>query len=283
MQIDSLAIYPIKGVQAVSLETAGVEARGLQGDRRWMIVDANDKFVSQREEPRLTMIKADLSEEGLVVVLPGEMPMQVARPEGLKRASVRIWRSVVDAALVDDGINHRLSNFLGRAVKLVFMDDKANRFSNPDWAGEDAHVSFADAYPILLTTTASLKALNDAIGDEGGAPVSMNRFRPNVVVDSPSAWDEDGWSSIQIGNLVVDLVKPCDRCIVPTVDQKAGEARSDNQPTRALTRIRRSADERVRGVLFGWNMIARTEGTICVGDRVNVLERRKAWPIGSNP
>lgn len=279
MQIGSLAIYPIKGVQAVPLETATIEARGLEGDRRWMIVDADDRFITQREEPRLATIKAKTAEEGLIVELPGEMPMQVPKPEGSGRASIQIWRSVVDTALADKTVNERLSIFFGRAVRLVFMDDKACRFSSPDWAGADAQVSFADGYPILLTVTASLTALNDTICDQGGAPVSMDRFRPNVVVEDSLAWDEDSWATIQIGDLVFDLVKPCTRCIVPTIDQRTSKARLDNQPTRALTMIRRSADERVKGVLFGWNMIARTEGVIRVGEEVNVLERRKAWPI----
>lgn len=283
IQIGSLAIYPIKGVQAVVLQTANVEATGLVGDRRWMIVDANDKFVTQREEHRLAMIQSELSEEGLALALPGEMSMQVPKPEGSKRASVQVWQSVVDAAVADEAANERLSAFFGRAVRLVFMDERASRFSNPNWAGEDAHVSFADGYPILLATTASLTALNHTINHQGGAAVSMDRFRPNIVVEGASPWEEDGWAVIQIGDLVFDLVKPCTRCIVPTFDQMTGEPRPDNQPTRALTKIRRSADERVRGVLFGWNVIARAEGTIRVGDEVKVLERRKAWPIRSSP
>ena len=279
MRTTSLAIYPIKGVQAVSLKTANVETRGLEGDRRWMVVDADDLFITQRDAPHLSMIRAEPCEGGLIVALPGEAPIQVARPEGSRRLSVRVWRSIVDAALADDAVSDRLSTFLGRAVKLVFMDDQASRFSNPDWSDGEAPVSFADGYPILLATTASLAALNDTIQDQGGAPVSMERFRPNVVVDSPLAWDEDSWATVQIGDRTFDLVKPCTRCIVPTLDQTTGEARPDNQPTRALTRTRRSADERVKGVLFGWNMIARTEGAIRIGDEVTVLERREAWPI----
>lgn len=283
MQIGSLATYPIKGVQAVALGTANVEARGLVGDRCWMIVDSDDRFVTQREEPRLATIEAGLYGEGLALDLPGEMSLWVAKPDGSARVSVRIWQSIVDAAVADDAVNERLSAFLGRAVRLVFMDERANRLSNPEWAGEDAYVSFADGYPILLTVAESLAELNDTIEDQGGAPVTMDRFRPNIVVEGSSAWEEDGWAAIQIGDLVFDLVKPCTRCIVPTYDQVTGEPRHDNQPTRALTKTRRSADERVRGVLFGWNVIARSEGTIHVGDEVNVLERRQSWPIRCSP
>lgn len=225
------------------------------------------------------MIKAEPSERGLAITLPDEAPVQVGKPDGSKRLPVRVWRSTVDAALADEAASDRLSAFLQRAVKLVFMDDEASRFSNPIWAGEEAPVSFADGYPILLTATASLNALNDTIQGQGGAPVLMERFRPNVVVDGVSAWDEDGWAAIQIGDLVFDIVKPCTRCIVPTFDQRTGYPRSDKQPTRALTRSRRSADERVKGVLFGWNMITRNNGSIRVGDEVKVIERRETWPI----
>lgn len=283
MQFTSLSIYPIKGTSAVSLTSANVEARGLEGDRRWMIVDADDKFITQREEPRLALIKAEPSERGLTMTLPGALPVLIARPDGSKRLSVRVWRSTVNAALVDEAVNDGLSACLQRAVRLVFMDDQASRFANPLWAGEEALVSFADGYPILLAVTASLNALNDMIGDQGGTPVSMERFRPNLVVDGAAAWDEDGWAAIQIGDLIFNVVKPCDRCIVPTFDQRTGDARSDNQPTRALTRIRRSADERVKGALFGWYMIARTSGSIRLGDEVNVIERRESWPIQTSP
>ncbi len=244
-----------------------------------MIVDTDDRFITQREEPRIATIAAEPSAAGLAISVPGEAPIQVAKPDGSKRLSVQVWRSTVDVAIADQAVNDRLSRLLQRAVKLVFMGDEARRFANPDWAGHEAPVSFADGYPILLTSTASLAALNETIADEGGAPVSMDRFRPGIVVDNTSAWNEDCWAAIQIGNLVFDLVKPCTRCIVPTLDQRTGEARADNQPTRALTKIRRSADERVKGVLFGWNLVARTGGSIRVGDDVKVLERREAWPI----
>ncbi len=279
MQTTSLSIYPVKGVQAVAVTTADVEARGLEGDRRWMLVDADDKFITQREEPRLATIKAEPTERGLAITLSDAAPLQVERPDGSRRSSVRIWQSTVDAALADESVNTQLGVFLQRSVRLVFMDDEAYRVADPVWAGEDAQVSFADGYPIHLTAAASLAALNDTIRDQGDAPVSMERFRPNLVVDGASAWEEDRWKAIQIGDLIFDLVKPCIRCIVPSLDQRTGEARFDHQPTRALTKTRRSADKRAKGILFGWNMVARTEGSISVGDQVKVLERRATWPI----
>lgn len=282
MKVTSLVIYPIKGAQGISLNHSSVEAKGLKDDRRWMIVDANGRFITQREAPRLAQIKAEFTDDGLIIDIPGGQPVRITKPNGLKRAKVRVWRSIVDAALADESINERLGIFLERAVRLVFMDSRAQRLSNPEWAGENAPVSFADGYPILLTTTASLDALNETIDNQGGDLVSMERFRPNLVVEGSLGWEEDRWRVVKIGGLVFDVVKPCTRCNVPEVDQKTGKVHTDNQPTKALKAIRRSADPRVKGFLFGWNMIARTEGSILVGDRVHVLEHREAWPIQSD-
>lgn len=279
MHVASLAIYPVKGVRAVSSDAAEVEAMGLVGDRRWMIVDANNRFISQREEPRLAQMVAEPAPTGLTLVLPDQQPIEVATPDGSKRAVVTIWRSTVNAAIAEGAVNDRLSAFLGGPATLVFMDDKTSRMANAAWAGEGASVSFADAYPVLLTSLASLEALNEVIVDQGGEAISMNRFRPNIVLEDTEPWGEDRWAVIRIGDVVFDLVKPCDRCVVPTFDQQTGDARADEQPIRALTAIRRSADERVKGVLFGWNMIARTGGVIRVGDDVGVLEGREAWAI----
>jgi uncharacterized protein YcbX len=279
MQVASLAIYPVKSGRALPLERSEIDARGLSGDRRWMLVDRNHRFVSQREDPRLATLAVQPTAGGLVFALPGGEPVQAPRPDGARRLSVDIWGSMVDASLADDDVNERLSACLKRPVQLVFMDERARRHADPAWAGDDAPVSFADAYPLLLTSTASLAALNEVIVDQGGPPVTMDRFRPNIVVAGAPPWDEDRWAEIQIGAQHVDLVKPCDRCIVPTHDQETGERRGDNQPVKALNKIRRSADERVKGVLFGWNLVARTAGKISVGDPVRVLERRAPWPI----
>jgi len=279
MHVDALAIYPIKGTQAVPLEVAELRARGFAGDRRWMLVDDHNRFITQREEPRLATLGATLSETSVLIALPGGEALHIARPSGSSRVMVKVWKSTVDAAIADEEVNERLSQFFERKVKLVFMDDRASRFANPKWAGTEKPVSFADGYPILLTSTASLHALNEVIKGQGGVSVSMDRFRANLVVDNLVPWDEDSWAVIQVGDLIFDVVKPCIRCIVPTQDQKTGVVRADNQPTRALKSIRFSADQRAKGVLFGWNIIARTEGTISLGDEVTVVERRPAWAI----
>lgn len=140
-------------------------------------------------------------------------------------------------------------------------------------------VTFSDGYQILLTTTASLAALDQDMEAHGEGSVGMERFRANIVLDTDEAWAEDRWAAIDINGIRFDLVKPCTRCIITTQDQTTG-SRDAPSPMKAMGRIRMSADRRVPGVLFGWNLTPRGEGTIAVGDEARVLEERvEGWAI----
>jgi hypothetical protein len=150
------------------------------------------------------------------------------------------------------------------------MDDDAVRLKASVWTPAPVPVSFADAFPVLVTTTGSLAALNRAIEEEGGAAVPMRRFRPNLVVDCDEPWAEDQWPAIRVGGAELALVKPSDRCIVTTTDQATGERRGP-QPLQALARIRRSTDPRINGVLFGVNAVPQRLGEIRLGAAVEVL------------
>jgi uncharacterized protein YcbX len=138
-----------------------------------------------------------------------------------------------------------------------------------------APVSFADAFPVLVTNTGSLTALNQDIEGHGGAAVPMARFRPNVVIECDEPWAEDEWMQLRVGEVVFDLVKPSDRCIVTTTDQRTG-ARMGKEPLASLARIHRSTDPRINGVIFGENAVPRELGVISVGDDVEILETRPA-------
>ena len=138
------------------------------------------------------------------------------------------------------------------------------------WTDTPVPVSFADAFPVLVTTTASLAALNREIEGHGGQAVRMGQFRPNLVIDCNEAWAEDRWTKLQIGEVVLDLVKPCDRCVVTTTDQTTGEI-NGKEPLASLARIRRSTDPRIKGVLFGVNAVPRALGRIRIGDAVRAV------------
>ena len=196
-------------------------------------------------------------------------------PDGSDRLTVRIWRDDVDVALCDTAINAALSRWLGAPLRLVHIDRPGARTANPAWAAEGSPVSLADGYPILVATLASLRALNRSIVLSGGDPVPMSRFRPNLVIDDAEPFAEDGWATLRIGEAVLDLVKPCARCTVTTVDQAAGTIAGD-EPLASLRHLRMSADRRVPGVLFGWNAVPRGAATVALGDPVVIEAIREA-------
>lgn len=267
MRVASLHIHPVKGMRAVDVARANVETRGLAHDRRWLVVDELGVFLTQRSHPRLATIDASVTEAGIILSTDGVPPVAVARPGGRKRRRVIVWGSEIDAARADVSASLWLSPLVGENADLVYMDDAALRMKESVWTPAPVPISFADAFPILVTTTGSLAALNHDIVRHGGDPVPMARFRPNVVIDCEEPWAEDHWDRLRIGDVVLDLVKPSDRCIVTTTDQKTG-ARMGKEPLGALARIHRSTDPRINGVIFGENAVPRTPGAIAVGDAV---------------
>jgi uncharacterized protein len=273
MRVHSLHIYPIKGVRAVDVARASVEHRGLEGDRRWLIIDANGRFITQRSHPRLATISAMPTSTGLRLSAPGAGEVHVNRPAPSERTDVVVWRHEVNAALAAPDAAAWLSKYLGQPLRLVYMDAAAERLQRGEWVTDAVPLSFADAYPVLITTTASLAAVNAEIERAGGESVTMRRFRPNIVVECDDAWAEDFWRVVRIGGVELSLVKPCDRCVVTTKDQETG-ASMGKEPLASLARLRRSADARINGVLFGWNSVPRTLGRVAVGDTIEVLERR---------
>lgn len=256
-------------MRAVDLTRATLELRGLAGDRRWLVVNADGKFLTQRTHPQLATIDARLAGDGLALSSKGN-GVEVERPDGAERRKVVIWDAQVEAAVADPSASVFLSAFLGEEAHLVFMDDDAIRMKDSVWTPSPEPVSFADAFPVLVTSTGSLAALNRDIETHGGEPVPMARFRPNIVVDCDEEWPEDRWKKLKIGDVELDLVKPCDRCIVTTTDQQSG-ARMGKEPLASLARVHRSADPRIKGVIFGMNAVPRALGDIAVGDRVVVL------------
>ena len=275
MRVASLHIHPIKGGTIVDVNRAEVEHEGFRHDRRWMLVDSNDRFVTQREHPALALLAGKPSSEGLELFFEGT-PLGTATFGG-GRKDVTIWRDRVNVATANADIDRAISERLGTAVSLVAFDRQSHRATNPVWA-EDSTVGLADGYPILIATSASLRALNDAIEAEGGHGVPMQRFRPNIVIDGTEPWADDEWATIRVGNVTLDVVTPCIRCTVTTVDQERGTVVND-EPLATLRRLRMSGDRRIAGFLFGWNAVPRTIGTIAVGDSVELLTERERWPV----
>lgn len=280
MIVSGLFTYPVKSLRALSHTTIDVEARGLTGDRRWLITDAKGRFLTQREISTLAAIKVSETAQGIKLGFQSKTPINVLKPGGLERTDVKVWGDVVNAADAGDGVAAALSARLKRKVRLVYMDDNADRAADAVWAGPGQPVSFADGFPVLVTSTASLSALNRQIELEGDTSITMDRFRPNIIIENEAPWAEDAWMQVQIGEVILEAAKPCTRCIVTTTDQETGQISDCRQPLQALTALRRSADPRVKGVLFGWNMVVSRTGRITLKDKVRILKvRSETWPV----
>jgi uncharacterized protein YcbX len=268
-RVRSLHVYPVKGCRGVDLARAQVAVTGLvadgAGDREWMVVDADGRFLTQRELPRLALITTATGERNLRLSAPG-MPVQDIDLEA--RASsgeVVVWRSTVLATDCGDAAAEWLSRWLAHPVRLVRFDRARVRECNREYAGDSgAHTMFADGYPVLVVNAASLGELNARLAARGHAPLPMNRFRPNVVIDGLPAFEEDHVGTIAIGGVVLRLVKPCIRCQVTTTDQASAQVGIEPLPTLGEFRM----DAKLGGVAFGMNaIVARGDGgSIATGD-----------------
>jgi uncharacterized protein YcbX len=245
------------------VQSALVERRGIQFDRRWMIVDASGVFLSQRGFPRLALISTHLGSDSLRVNAPGMNTLTLSlQPSGADPICVNVWDDAVDAISTGDEAQKWFSTYLDKPSRLVFMPENSIRRVERDYDIHKDIVSFADGYPLLLMSQTSLDDLNAKLL----TPVPMNRFRPNVVLKGSDAFAEDRWKKIRIGTMLFYVVKPCSRCITTTVDQETGI--QEKEPLATLSRYRKVDGN----VLFGQNLIPESIGTINVGDRVEIVE-----------
>jgi uncharacterized protein YcbX len=263
MHVSALHIYPVKSCRGHALSEAVVEPWGLAGDRRWMVVDHDVGFITQREEPRLATVEVAVRDDGIELARAGKRIFVPLPDADAERRNVTVWRSTVPARLAAVPLGELLD---GAALRLAYMDDPTVRSSNPQFSREEDRVSFADGYPLLLATDDSLADLNRRMP----APLSMDRFRPNLVISGAPPWAEDTWRRVRVGEVTFRVVKPCDRCIVTTTDQRTGErGAAGGEPLRALATFRRRGSQ----VFFGQNLIPDGTGTIRIGDPVEVLDQ----------
>ncbi|MEU5209219.1 MOSC N-terminal beta barrel domain-containing protein [Streptomyces sp. NPDC020742] len=267
----SIHLYPVKSIAGSEPGEAVVEPWGLAGDRRWLLVDTEGRQITQRPQPALALARAEeLPGGGIRLTAPGMPALTVGVPEGGGTVPVEAWKDTVEAVPAGRAAAEWFSGYLGLACRLVHLDaPEKRRPVDPEHSEPGDTVSFADAFPLLLTTTSSLDALNSLIAqgdhaDEG--PLPMNRFRPNVVVDGTAPWAEDDWRRVRIGEVVFQVAKPSARCVVTTTDQHT--AQRGKEPLRTLARHRRFGDR----LVFGQNLIPRGVGTIRIGDPFEILD-----------
>ncbi len=263
-RVEALHLYPVKGMRGLGRVDTEVAAHGLAGDRRWMVVDDDGRFLTQRQLPDMARLEVEPVVDG-IVLRHGEDVRPLKRPAAdAMRLAVTIWGDVVPAVAADDESADWLSARLGHSCRLVYMDDERARAVDPAFGEPGDHVGFADAYPLLATSEASLSALNAALA----VPVPMDRFRPSVTISGLAAWSEDRWRRVRIGGMTFRAPTPCTRCVVITRDQRTGLSPEPGEPLRTLGRLNRHA----AGIVFGANLIPEAPGRLGVGDPVEVLE-----------
>ncbi len=266
VRIESLAFYPIKGCRRIALETAELLPSGLSHDREWMLVDAKGMFITQRTDPVLATVAPALSADALAIDAPGRERLTLPLDRRGQRLKVRVWRDEVDADDMGDEAASWFTAVAGRPVRLVRYALDAARLADPLYARDAyAPVRFPDGFPVLVTLTASLAALNAQLD----TPLPMTRFRPSIVLEGLGAFDEDRIDTLRIGDAELRCVKPCARCIVTTTDQLSGERGVEPLPTLKRLRWNRA----MKGVMFGENAVVLRPGRLNVSDTVTVTWR----------
>ncbi len=264
--LTQISYYPIKSTAGIDTQHALVEPRGLQHDRRWLIIDNSDRFLTAREHPQLLQLQATLNDDTLTLNAPGMQELVLTNVQANigPRRDVIIWRDEVNAASMPSSADEWCSEYLGFQCRLVYMDELCERSTDPQFSLNHDIVSFADGFPCLLISEASLEDLNSRTPIH----VSMGRFRPNLVISGCPAFAEDDWQRLRIGSIEFSAVKPCSRCVLTTIDPATSEQHPHQEPLRTLGRYRRQPD---RSINFGQNLIPRGSGILRVGDRIEIL------------
>jgi len=254
--IASLHLYPVKGCRGIEVARATLAATGLEvdgiGDREWVVVDADGEFLSQRELPQMTLIETRLTSTALRLKAPGMLQLEVPFASEGDVLAVRVWNDSVAAVTQGEVADAWFSQFLGQPCRLMRFDPEAKRLSSVRYTGAtEAPYKFADAFALLVASTASLAELNARLARRGVATVGMERFRPNLVLAGIEPFEEDYCERLTIGSATLRNVKPCVRCSVPNVDPANGATSNEPGDTLALFRN----NERAGGVTFGVNAI----------------------------
>ncbi len=271
IHVSGLYVYPVKSCGGIQVDAALVTATGFQWDRRWMVVGEDGRFLSQREHPRLALVRVRLAGDRLLLSAPHLSDLHVPlQRDGESPVRVTVWRDECDA--VDEGAAAAawFSDHLGAGVRLVRLAGDDARPLGSTAAQPGDRVSFADAYPFLLLSEGSLQQLNNRLN----LPVPMDRFRPNIVVDGCRPHAEDDWGTVRVGEVDFAVAKSCVRCVITTNNQQTGERGREPLQTLATYRLQDGQ------ILFGQNLVHRGAGTVRVGDHIVILDlHRHAAPF----
>lgn len=265
MELAEIYCYPVKSLRGHALKTAAVEPIGLEGDRRWLVVDAAGKFQTIRELPRMVQIEVEATPSGIRMIHGEAGSCTVDAPhEDADECNVTIWRDTVRAVAAGREADSFLSSVLSTKVRLVYLANPRGRALDAKSGAGIDYVNFADDYPLLLTSRSSLADLCT----RAGADIAIRRFRPNLVIAGAAPWEEDRWRAIRIGDVQFRVAAPCVRCVVTTYDPDTGVQIDPYEPLRTLMRFHRAPDG---SAIFGQNLIPDNPGAVSIGDTVEVL------------
>ncbi len=263
MFLDQILIYPIKSARGIAVAESSIDSSGPAEDRRWMLVDSEGLFLSQRKLPRMALIHPRFDASDLIVTAPGMPPLIIGEWSGEGEwISVTIWRDQLTLPHPNQVYSDWFSSFLGRTCRLVYLPSTVTRHVEPPFDAPEWRVSLADGYPLLLLTEASVDLLNSKLL----SPVSVERFRPNLVISGTPPHQEDRWRRLRIGSVQLAIVKPCARCSIVLVDPET--AARGTEPLRTMAGYRRQTGK----VMFAQNALVVTPGHLRISTPVEVLE-----------
>ena len=266
LQVSGLFTYPIKSLGGVSLTSSLVTDRGLQYDRRWLLMDEQNNFLTQRTIPAMALLQVVITNEGLKVFHKNYSGNFFNIPFGTtnEKVSVKIWNDKCKALLISRETDQWFSDMLSISCRLVYMPDETKRSVDSRYAANKEVTGFSDAYPFLIVGQSSLDDLNSRLN----VPLPINRFRPNIVFTGGAPYEEDTWADFHIKNIDFYGVKLCARCVVTTTNQE--DATTGKEPLKTLATYRRKNNK----IYFGQDLVHNGSGLIRVGDIITIKERK---------
>jgi uncharacterized protein YcbX len=269
LSVSDLFIYPVKSLGGIAVSSALLTDRGFEHDRRWMLVDAQNRFLTQRTLPAMALLQVQLTPAGLRIQhkINRAEKMEVSfQPSSLSTVKVSVWDDVCEAQYVHEQVDTWLSDMLSFRCRLVYMPDSSLRPVDTRYAAHREITSLSDGYPVLMIGQASLDDVNRRMA----VSLPMNRFRPNIVCSGSSPFEEDTMAHFRIREMDFYAVKPCARCVMTTINQD--DAMAAKEPLKTLSAYRNKNNK----IYFGQNILYRGSGLVQVGDRIEVVERKPA-------
>jgi len=271
LQLSQINIYPLKSCGAIILQQSEVGSLGLVGDRRFVIVDQQGLFISGRTHPKMTLITVQQNKQSLVINAPNMPSLTINIAEFSKHyKKVHLWDDIIEGQYCAKQYDQWLSQFLATPCQLIYFGDHSKR----QVKARQEPLAFADGYPLLLISQASLDDLNSRLIQQQLSPVDMAQFRTNLVVNYGEAYQEDSWQHIRIGEVEFEIIKPCSRCVFTTVNPQTGDKDDAMQPLKTLRQYRQSPHK--KSIMFGQNLVALNSGRLSVNDTIEVLTTKPA-------